>query len=93
MKTYQNKSGFYFCNWDGRISAIVNNIGTRIPVTVIEGDGIGAEIMAAATRVLERAVEKAWSGRKLWRAVRRWRWAVTLFRKALSTPSVKTKWR
>jgi isocitrate dehydrogenase len=64
MKTYQNKSGFYFCNWDGRISAIVNNIGTRIPVTVIEGDGIGAEIMAAATRVLERAVEKAYAGQR-----------------------------
>ncbi len=34
----------------------------QIPVTVIEGDGIGPEIMATATRVLDSAVAKAYAG-------------------------------
>jgi isocitrate dehydrogenase len=42
----------------------VNNIRTQIPVTVIEGDGIGPEIMAAATHVLESAVAKAYAGKR-----------------------------
>jgi isocitrate dehydrogenase len=42
----------------------VNNIQTQIPVTVIEGDGIGPEIMAAAIRVLEVAVAKAYAGQR-----------------------------
>jgi isocitrate dehydrogenase len=47
----------------------VNNIKTQIPVTVIEGDGIGPEIMATAIRVLENAVAKAYTGQRslVWR--------------------------
>jgi isocitrate dehydrogenase len=40
------------------------NTETHIPITVIEGDGIGPEIIAAATRVLECAVAKAYAGRR-----------------------------
>jgi isocitrate dehydrogenase len=36
----------------------------QIPVTVIEGDGIGPEIMAAAMHVLESAVAKAYAGQR-----------------------------
>jgi isocitrate dehydrogenase len=36
----------------------------QIPVTVIEGDGIGPEVMAAAIRVLESAVVKAYAGQR-----------------------------
>jgi isocitrate dehydrogenase len=32
----------------------------------IEGDGIGPDIWAAASRVLEAAVEKAYDGEKKW---------------------------
>ena len=36
----------------------------NIPITVIEGDGIGPEIMAAAMRVLDIAVLKAYAGKR-----------------------------
>ena len=36
----------------------------NIPITVIEGDGIGPEIMAAAVRVLDIAVLKAYAGKR-----------------------------
>jgi len=36
----------------------------QIPITVIEGDGIGPEITAAALQVLEAAVAKAYSGQR-----------------------------
>ncbi len=39
-------------------------IEIHIPITVIEGDGIGPEIMAVATRVLETAVAKAYAGQR-----------------------------
>ncbi len=39
----------------------MKNIEAHIPITVIEGDGIGPEIMAAAMRVLDSAVAKAYA--------------------------------
>jgi isocitrate dehydrogenase len=42
----------------------MKKLETHIPITVIEGDGIGPEIMAAAMRVLDRAVAKAYAGQR-----------------------------
>lgn len=40
------------------------NSEAHLPITVIEGDGIGPEIMAAAIWVLDSAVAKAYAGRR-----------------------------
>ena len=42
----------------------MKNTEAHLPITVIEGDGIGPEIMAAAIRVLDSAVVKAYAGRR-----------------------------
>ena len=44
---------------------------TQIPVSVIEGDGIGPEITAVALQVLDAAVSKAYAGQRqlLWQRV------------------------
>ena len=63
-KAVKSNQVFNNSRLDGRILPEMNTAKDMsvLSVVTLEGDGIGAEIMAAACRVLDAAVEKAFQG-------------------------------